>query len=83
MKVVTTDETFLGRTRQRGHDDLRPGRCLGRSRPDGARSGIPRDVRARLSPYLGGIRIFPIKVITERGGDLAALLCWCASTELY
>jgi ech hydrogenase subunit E len=70
MKVVTTDETFLGRTRDVGTMTYDQADALAAVGPTARASGIPRDVRAD-SPYIA-YPDFPIKVITERGGDLAA-----------
>ena len=70
MKVVTTDETFLGRTRNVGTMTFGQAEALAAVGPTARASGIPRDIRAD-SPYAAYPQ-FPIKVITEKGGDLAA-----------
>ncbi len=70
MKVVTTDETFLGRTRNVGTMTYDQADALAAVGPTARASGIPRDVRSD-APYIA-YPDFPIKVITERGGDLAA-----------
>jgi len=70
MKVVTTDETFLGRTRNVGTMTYDQADALAAVGPTARASGIARDVRAD-APYVA-YPDFPIKVITERGGDLAA-----------
>jgi ech hydrogenase subunit E len=70
MKVVTTDETFLGRTRNVGTMTYDQADALAAVGPTARASGIPRDVRSD-APYVA-YPDFPIKVITERGGDLAA-----------
>jgi NADH-quinone oxidoreductase subunit D len=70
MKVVTTDETFLGRTRNVGTMSYDQADALAAVGPTARASGIPRDIRAD-APYVA-YPDFPIKVITEKGGDLAA-----------
>jgi NADH-quinone oxidoreductase subunit D len=70
MKVVTTDETFLGRTRNVGTMSYDQADALAAVGPTARASGIPRDVRFD-APYIA-YPDFPIKVVTERGGDLAA-----------
>ena len=70
MKVVTTDETFLGRTRNVGTMTYDQADALAAVGPTARASGIPRDVRSD-APYIA-YTDFPIKVITATGGDLAA-----------
>ena len=70
MKVVTTDETFLGRTRDVGTMSYDQADALAAVGPTARASGIPRDVRSD-SPYAAYPQ-FPINVITAKGGDLAA-----------
>jgi len=70
MKVVTTDETFLGRTRDVGTMSYDQADALAAVGPTARASGIPRDVRSD-APYIAYPQ-FPIHVITEKGGDLAA-----------
>lgn len=70
MKVVTEDETFLGRTRNIGVMTFDQATALGAIGPTARASGVLRDVRAD-SPY-AGYPEFPIKIITETAGDLEA-----------
>ncbi|MGD0005918.1 MAG: nickel-dependent hydrogenase large subunit [Anaerolineaceae bacterium] len=70
MKVVTTDETFLGRTRDVGTMTYDQADALAAVGPTARASGIARDIRAD-APYAAYPQ-FPIKVITEKGGDLSA-----------
>jgi len=70
MKVVTTDETFLGRTRDVGTMSYDQADALAAVGPTARASGIPRDVRSD-APYAAYPQ-FPINVITAKGGDLAA-----------
>ncbi len=70
MKVVTTDETFLGRTRDVGTMTYDQADALAAVGPTARASGIARDIRAD-APYAAYPQ-FPIQVITEKGGDLAA-----------
>jgi NADH-quinone oxidoreductase subunit D len=70
MKVVTTDETFLGRTRDVGTMTYDQADALAAVGPTARASGIARDIRAD-APYAAYPQ-FPINVITEKGGDLAA-----------
>lgn len=70
LKVVTEDETFLGRTRNIGVMTKEQADLLGAIGPTGRASGLKRDVRAD-SPYAGYTE-FPIKVVTNKAGDLEA-----------
>ncbi len=70
MKVVTTDETFLGRTRNVGTMTYAQADALAAVGPTARASGIPRDVRSD-APYIS-YPDFPIEVITATDGDLAA-----------
>lgn len=70
MKVVTEDETFLGRTRNVGKMTFEQADFLGAIGPTGRASGVQRDVRVD-SPYAGYPQ-FPVKVITATAGDLEA-----------
>ncbi len=70
MKVVTEDETFLGRTRNIGVMTLEQATKLGAVGPTARASGLPRDIRAE-APY-AGYPEFPVKVITSEAGDLEA-----------
>ena len=70
LKVVTEDETFLGRTRNIGVITREQADLLGAIGPTGRASGLKRDVRAD-SPYAGYTE-FPINVVTNKAGDLEA-----------
>ncbi len=70
LHVVTTDETFLARTRGVGTMSKELALELGAVGPTARGSGLRRDVRMD-SPYAGYVD-FPIKVITQEGGDLLA-----------
>ncbi len=70
FKVVTEDETFLGRTRNVGKMSFEQAEFLGAIGPTGRASGLQRDVRVD-SPYAGYPQ-FPAKVVTATAGDLEA-----------
>jgi len=70
FKVVTEDETFLGRTRNVGKMSFEQAEFLGAIGPTGRASGLQRDVRVD-SPYAGYPQ-FPVKVVTATAGDLEA-----------
>lgn len=70
MKVVTEDETFLGRTRNIGLMTKEQAELLGAVGPTARASGVQRDVRVD-SPY-AGYDMFPVKLVTEPAGDLEA-----------
>lgn len=70
LKVVTTDETFLGRTRGVGIMTREQAEVLGAVGPTARASGVPRDVRVD-SPYIS-YPDFPIKLVTDDGCDLSA-----------
>jgi NADH-quinone oxidoreductase subunit D len=70
LKVVTTDETFLGRTRDIGTMTLDQAERFDAIGPTGRASGLARDVRVD-SPY-AAYDLFPVQIVTETGGDLAA-----------
>ena len=70
FKVVTEDETFLGRTRNVGKMTFEQAEFLGAIGPTGRASGLQRDVRVD-SPYAGYPQ-FPVKVVTATAGDLEA-----------
>jgi len=70
MKVVTEDETFLGRTRKIGVMTFDEATLLGAIGPTGRASGVQRDVRVD-SPY-AGYPDFPVNIITSDAGDLEA-----------
>lgn len=70
MEVITTDETFLGRTRGIGILTYEQAETLGAVGPTARASGVPRDIRVE-SPY-GGYADFPVKMILDNRGDLEA-----------
>lgn len=70
LKVVTEDETFLGRTRNVGKMNFDQADLLGAIGPTGRASGLQRDVRID-SPY-AAYNDFPVKVVTGTNGDLEA-----------
>lgn len=70
LKVVTEDETFLGRTRNIGTMTLEQATLLGAIGPTARASGLPRDVRVD-SPY-AAYPEFPVKTVTAEAGDLEA-----------
>lgn len=70
LKVVTEDETFLGRTRNIGKMSFEQADFLGAIGPTGRASGVKRDVRVD-SPY-AAYDDFPVKLITHKAGDLEA-----------
>ncbi len=70
MKVVTEDETFLGRTRNIGvmtHEEALSAGAIGTT---ARASGIARDIRVE-APY-SGYPQFPVNVVVEKAGDLEA-----------
>ncbi|GAP15452.1 Ni,Fe-hydrogenase III large subunit [Longilinea arvoryzae] len=70
MKVVTTDETFLGRTRDVGTMTKEQAIALGSVGPTARASGVTIDIRDS-APY-AAYKTFPINVITDENGDLLA-----------
>ncbi len=70
LKVVTEDETFLGRTRKIGVMTFEEATLLGAIGPTGRASGVQRDVRVD-SPY-AGYPDFPVNIVTSDAGDLEA-----------
>jgi ech hydrogenase subunit E len=70
MKVVTTDETLIGRTRQVGTVTAEEAERLGAVGPVARASGVARDVRVD-SPY-AAYPTFPVKIVTAKAGDLEA-----------
>jgi NADH-quinone oxidoreductase subunit D len=73
LKVVTEDETFLGRTRNVGKMNFDQADLLGAIGPTARASGLQRDVRID-SPY-AAYNDFPVKVVTGTNGDLEARFC--------
>jgi ech hydrogenase subunit E len=70
LKVVTTDETFLGRTRNVGLMTADQAELLGALGPTARASGVQRDVRVD-APY-ASYEAFPVKVFSDPRGDLEA-----------
>lgn len=70
MKVVTEDETFLGRTRNIGKMTYEEAFISGAIGPTGRASGVQRDVRLD-SPY-AGYPDFPVNICISTAGDLEA-----------
>jgi NADH-quinone oxidoreductase subunit D len=70
MKVVTEDETFLGRTRNIGLMTKDQAQLLGAVGPTARASGLKHDIRVD-SPYVG-YNDFPVKLVIESAGDLEA-----------
>ena len=70
LNVVTTDESFLGRTRHVGQMTLAQAEALDAIGPTARASGLLRDVRVD-SPYAAYVD-FPVNLVTETGGDLMA-----------
>ena len=68
MKVVTTDESFLGRTRNVGYMSKEQAEQLGAVGPTSRASGVTRDVRVE-APYASYAE-FPWTLITGTAGDL-------------
>jgi NADH-quinone oxidoreductase subunit D len=70
MKVVTTDETFLGRTRKIGLMSLQQAIQLDATGPTARASGLDNDIRVD-APY-ASYPDFPVKISVAPGGDLEA-----------
>jgi ech hydrogenase subunit E len=70
MKVITTDETFLGRTRNVGILTNAQAEALGAVGPTARASGVPRDLRVE-SPYAAYDQ-YPVKLVLDHRGDLEA-----------
>lgn len=70
LKIVTTDETFLGRTRGVGTMTFDQAEAFGAVGPTARASGVKRDIRID-SPYTA-YEAFPSKLITATNGDLEA-----------
>ena len=68
LKVVTTDETFLGRTRKIGLMTLQQSMELDATGPTARASGLERDIRVD-APY-AAYPDFPVRMITAQNGDL-------------
>ncbi len=70
LKVVTSDETFIGRTRGVGTMTAEQADLLGAIGPTARASGLPRDIRVE-APY-AAYADFPVSVVLETAGDLEA-----------
>ena len=70
MKVVTTDETFLGRTRDVGRMSKEQAILFGAVGPTARASGVELDIRD-AAPY-AAYPDFPVRVVTGERGDLEA-----------
>ena len=70
LRVVTTDETFLARTRDVGTMTHEQAVLLGAVGPTGRASGLDLDIRD-AAPY-AAYPLFPVKVVTDTRGDLEA-----------
>ncbi|MBI9044390.1 MAG: nickel-dependent hydrogenase large subunit [Anaerolineaceae bacterium] len=70
LDIVTSDETFLGRTRGIGTMSTEDAKFLGAVGPVARASGVARDVRAD-APY-AAYNEFPIKIQVAEKGDLEA-----------
>jgi NADH-quinone oxidoreductase subunit D len=70
LHVVTTDTSFLARSRGIGVTSKDEADAMGLLGPTLRAAGVTRDVRVD-APY-GGYKQFPVKAITDSAGDLAA-----------
>jgi NADH-quinone oxidoreductase subunit D len=70
LKLVTTDQTFLARTRGVGTMTLEQARQFDAVGPTARASGVTLDIRAD-DPYIA-YRDFPVNVVTDLRGDLEA-----------
>ena len=70
MKVVTTDESLLARTRNVGQMTKEQAVKFGAVGPTGRASGLDLDIRT-AAPY-AAYADFPVNVMTHTDGDLAA-----------
>ena len=68
LKVVSTDETFLGRTRGIGTMTKEQADVLGAVGPTARSTGLERDIRVE-SPYAGYVD-FPVNAVVGTTGDL-------------
>jgi len=69
-KVVTSDDTFVGRTRGVGTMSKEHAARLGAVGPTARASGVERDIRVN-APY-SGYTTYPAKMILDTAGDLEA-----------
>lgn len=70
LKIMTSDETFLSRTRGIGLMTAEQAKLLGAVGPTARASGVRREVRVD-APYAGYVD-FPINIVTAEEGDLEA-----------
>jgi ech hydrogenase subunit E len=70
LDIVTTDTTFLQRTRGVGTMTYEEAKHFGALGPTARASGVNRDVRLD-APY-GAYKRFPVSIITDERGDLEA-----------
>ena len=70
LDIVTTESTFLQRTRGVGTMTLEEAKHFGAVGPTARASGVNRDVRLD-APY-GAYKHFPVSIITDDRGDLEA-----------
>jgi ech hydrogenase subunit E len=70
LHVVTTDTSFLARAQGIGVTSKEEADTLGLLGPTLRAAGVTRDVRVD-APY-GGYKQFPVKVVVDSAGDLAA-----------
>jgi NADH-quinone oxidoreductase subunit D len=70
LNVVTTDSSFLARAQGIGVTSTAEAETLGILGPTARAAGVARDVRVN-APY-GGYKQFPVKIVVDQAGDLAA-----------
>lgn len=70
LDVVTTDTTFVGRTRGVGTMTKEEAETLGAVGPTGRASGVQHDMRVD-APHLA-YKDFPVNIVTDDNGDLEA-----------
>jgi ech hydrogenase subunit E len=70
LKIVTTDETFVGRTKGVGSMTREQAELWGTVGPTARASNLYRDVRVE-APY-GGYVDFPAQIVLDEGNDLLA-----------
>ena len=70
LKIVTSDETFLGRTRGVGYTSTEEAERLGLVGPTARAANVARDIRVDL-PY-ASYADFPVQITLDTKGDLEA-----------
>lgn len=70
LKVVTTDKSFLNRTRGIGIINKEQAKILGTVGPTARASGVEREIRVN-APY-GAYKDYPANIILDPAGDLEA-----------